>query len=405
MARRFIIYALLLLLVTCCNKETISYYTINGKIENSTSDILLFGIDNRFEKIDSIKTDDEGNFTYTLNTDTVVPLVMIMPDGREITLFAEPHIDAELAYDSAMYAYKIINGGALQMLHDSVSQILEACDNINECTDSIYRFIENYPISEVNIGLIRKYMLNVPDPDYSQVKHMISRLGGILQDNEYLASTKKVIDSRSGNTLHKQFPSFTYTTADSCKEITLNTFNKKHLLVTLWASWDEESRRQMKFLHEIDTTIKSKNFEILNIALEHDTAAWKRCLESDSITGYNVCEEKAWNSDLADKFKIKSLPYSILVNPYQRIIKVDVDLENDCAVIDSIVIKHDKSIEEREKREKEKEKKNKKKNKKKETKKDTNKKTDKDTNKVADKETGKESNKKSENNLKLEKKS
>lgn len=406
MTRYIITYIMLFFLVVSCNKETTTFYSIKGKVEKECGDIMVFGLDNRYEKLDFVMTDEEGNFVYTLDTDTVVPLAMIMPDGRQITLFAEPCIEAELVYDSAMTAYKIINGGTLQVMHDSISKILEACENVNELTDSIYKAVETYPISEANIELLRRYVINVPDPNYQLIKHIISQLGGIIQDNEYLAITKKNIENRNANTLHKQFPSFTYITVDSCKEITLNTFNKKHLLITLWASWDEESRRQMGFLHNIDTTIKSKNFEILNIALDHDTAEWKRCLETDSIIGHNVCEEKAWNSDLISKFKIKSLPYSILVNPYQRIIRLDVNLEKDCVAIDSIVRKHDKSIEEQEKREKEKEKENKKKKNKKKTNKSTNKNTNKETNKEikknTNKETKKETNKDTNKNINKE---
>ena len=106
-------------------------------------------------------------------------------------------------------------------------------------------------------------------------------------------------------------------------------------------------------------SIDSENFEILNIALEHDTVAWKRCIENDSITGYNVCEEEAWSSEIANKFNIGSLPYSVLLNSYQRVIRVGIDIEKDAMAIDSIIAKHEKSIKEREKREKEKEKKSK----------------------------------------------
>ena len=107
----------------------------------------------------------------------------------------------------------------------------------------------------------------------------------------------------------------------------------------------------------------------MNIALEHDTAAWKRCIENDSITGYNVCEKEAWSSETANKFNISSLPYSVLLNSYQRVIRVGIDIEKDAMAIDSIIAKHEKSIKEREKREKEKEKEKKSKEKKEKNKK------------------------------------
>ena len=356
MTRGFLTYLLLLLLVVSCNKENSRLYTVAGHANNIASDILVFGLDSRQQKVDSLKADKKGDFSYSIKCDTVVPLMMIMPDGKQVTLFAEPGVRAELSYDCISQKCNITNGGAMQILHDSITQIIEDCPNNKKRLETIEKFIAENPISEVNIELLRRYLINVPHPDYQQIKNYMSKLGGILQDNEYLAITKKHVDEKSGNTLHKQFPAFTYQTADSAKQITLNTFNKKHLLVTIWAPWDEESRSKIHLLKDIDQAVKEENFEILNIAFEHDTAQWKKCLANDSIIGHNVCETKAWNSDIAKRFKIKSLPYSILVNAYQRVIKDNVNLEKDGAAIDSIVTKHEKSQKEREIREKEKEK-------------------------------------------------
>lgn len=357
--KRVITYLFLLLLVASCSKEPVMHYTVKGNVNIPEAEIMAFGIDSRLPRVDSIKTDEYGNFSYTIESDTLVPFIMVMPDGKQISLFAEKGITAELTYDTAKHAHTITNGGRIQMLHDSISQEIDTRRDKKRKIEALEKFIEKHPINEVNIELLRRYAIDIPDPDYTKIKNLISRLGGILQDNEYLSIIKENIEKRSGNTLHRQFPSFTYTTADSCKDITLSTFNNKHLLVTFWASWDDESRRQVKLLKGLRDSIDSENFEILNIALEHDTVAWKRCIENDSITGYNVCEGEAWSSEIANKFNIGSLPYSVLLNSYQRVIRVGVDIEKDATVIDSIIAKHEKSIKEREKREKEKEKKNK----------------------------------------------
>lgn len=351
MNSKFVTYLLLLLFIVSCSEEKATHYTIKGNANNVASDIIVFGLDSRLQKVDSITADEQGNFIYTIESDTVVPFVMVMPDGKEITLFAEQGTTAELSYDYVTQKCSIANAGPIQTLHDSISQVIDACQDKKTRNEAIERFIKQYPISEVNVELLRRYMIDVPNPDYTQIKNFISKLGGILQDNEFLTITKNNIDKKSGNTLHRQFPTFTYTTADSCKEITLNTFNKKHLLVTFWASWDKESRKQMKLLQEIEKSVKSENFDILNIALDHDTTEWKKCVESDSITGYNVCEKEAWSSEIANKFNINTLPYSILVNAYQRVIKVGLDLGKDAVLIDSIVAKHEKSMKEREERE------------------------------------------------------
>lgn len=353
MTRNIITYLSLFLLVVSCNREKTVFYSISGNAGYETSKIIAFGIDSRFQKIDSIKTDERGFFSYTIESDTVVPFIMVMPDGKQISLFAEQGVKAVLDYNKDTQRYNIIDAGPVQMLHDSISRVIDLCQNKKKVQATMESFIGKHPISEVNIELLRRYFINIPEPDYQQIRNLISKLGGILQDNEYLAIVSKNIDNKNINALHRQFPSFTYFTADSCKKITESTFSDKHVLVTFWASWDKESHKQLKHLKEMEKGVKSDNFKILNIALEHDTIAWKKYVESNSIAGINVCDKMAWDSDIINKFKITSIPYSVLINPHQRITRLDVDLEKDIATIDSIVTAHDKSVKEREKREKE----------------------------------------------------
>ena len=350
MIKRLLTYLLILFVFASCGKEEVTTYTIKGKVSNEACDIVLFGLNNRFEKIDSIRTDTTGRFTYTIDKDTVVPFSLFLPDGEHITLFAEKGVTAELSYDSITKGW-VVKGGPIQAIHDSISSVIESSDNVHERLTIIEAFIKSHTLSEINIELIRRYLVDIPGQNNTRIKATISKLSGVLQDNEYIAVTKKKITTRNFDTLHKLFPSFTYITADSCKKITLDTFKKKHLLITFWASWDKASKNGMQKLRNVKDSIKSENFEILNIALDHDTIAWKNALKEDSIIGYNVCDEMAWSSEVISKFDIDSLPYSLLISPYQRIIKYKIDTEKDIALIDSLTKKHDKSLEERRKRE------------------------------------------------------
>lgn len=351
MKRCLFTYILIMLFLASCGKKEVFEYTIKGKVSDNACSMLIFGLDNRFEKVDSIKAGNNGKFSYTIATDTLIPLAMLMPDGKMITIYAEPGVKAKLSYDSIAQKRWVVEGGPMQSLHDSISLVMDACRNDAARIDSIEKFIKENPLNEVDIELLRRYMIETPQPDNAQIRNFISLLGGILQDNEYLAITKKNIESRNSYSMHRSFPSFTYTTADSCKEVNLSTFNKKHLLVTFWASWDSTSREGLKHLYRIEETVKSENFEILNIALDHDTIEWKKAVKSDSIIGYNVCEEMAWNSDIAKKLNAKALPYSVLVSPYQRIIRLGLDLADCGELIDSLAQRYDKSIEKRNKEE------------------------------------------------------
>ena len=135
----------------------------------------------------------------------------------------------------------------------------------------------------------------------------------------------------------------------------MRTYIRKYTLVTFWASWDKNSLERLKELVSIKDSVKSESFAILNIALDYDSARWNRMLTEDSIVGDNVLDIKMFHSPLVKQFNIKSLPFTMLINPYQRVIEYDIKTDGLGARIDSLARKYDKN-EEKKKKEKEKKK-------------------------------------------------
>ena len=103
----------------------------------------------------------------------------------------------------------------------------------------------------------------------------------------------------------------------------------------------------MRKLRALGDSISSERFNMLNISLDHDIEAWRNFVNSDSIAGINVCDTKGFNASILDKFNIKSIPFSILVTPYQRISKYDISIDNCIHHIDSVVAKYDKEMDEK----------------------------------------------------------
>lgn len=344
--KRIAIYTLLLfILASCINKrDNASQYTISGRLNTGEQELHLTGWDSRYEQHDSIKSDKDGNFSFTVPADTIIPLALFMPDGSIVTLYAEPGLQATLKKDSTMGCGWSVNGGKTQALHDSISRILDNKKSYNSRTAVIDSFIKHNPTNEVSIMLLRRYMIEIPEPDNAHIRARIGKLSGSLQDHEFMASTNRLVSQNHSNILHKSFPTFNYKSIDG-KNIGPSNFTGKYTLVTIWASWDEKSRNGMRQLRALEDSIDSPRFGILNISLDHDTIAWRRFIENDSIVGVNVCDIKGWSSGVLEKFNIASLPFSMLVTPYQRISKYDISIGECSHYIDSIVTKHDKNEE------------------------------------------------------------
>lgn len=355
--KRFFIFTFLLALLFSCGKEQpANTYTIKGVTDYPDGLVCMFGTDNRYEKVDSVRCDDDGSFSLSLQVDTLTPMFLITPEDRIVPVYAEPKITATLTRDSTLNSGWSIEGGDTQALHDSISRILDTTPAGNRMIEKIDSFIMAHPLSDVCIEIIRRYLTETPEPVNKDIRSRTSKLGGILKDNEYIVSLNKKTESKSSNILHRSFPDFKYSLNDST-EIKLENYTRKYTLVTLWASWDKNCLERMRELAAIKDSVKSESFAILNIALDYDSAQWQRFITEDSIVGDNVLDRMMFHSPLVKQFNVKSLPFTMLVSPFQRVIDYDIDTEGLGERIDSLTKKYDKNQEEKRKKANEKKKK------------------------------------------------
>lgn len=337
--------AVLFMLVAC--NEQVSLFTLEGEYGSGNDTIYVYGIDSRYEQIDTIQTNDKGYFEYILETDTVIPLTMVLPNGSMLPLYAEPNVDAAMKYENDRW---LISGGAIQALHDSISDRIESVLLRSQRLEKIDSFIKCHPYSDVNIHLLQRYLVDVYDAKGSLIKKRIEYMGGTLQDNSYISSVKRLADGKIQNINNRSMPEYTFVTAGN-DTIKRSTFMDKYLLVTVWASWDTASISYLKKFNDVKDKLDKDYFERLNISIDHDTAAWKRCIENDSITGYNVCDVKMWDNAVVKEFTIEKLPFSMLVNPYMRINSFNIKPYDFVYTVDSLINKF--KVKEKAKKEKE----------------------------------------------------
>ncbi len=346
MKRAAILLTTLLLILAAC-QESKPTYRLSGHYGNGGDTIYVFGLDSRHNRLDTLPTDNNGEFHYKLATDTLVPLTMILPDGRMLPLYAEP--DVEAIFEAKDSGKTVIKGGTVQALYDSIAAKIDSTKGRVKKEDIIDEFIESHPMSEINIHLLQQYFIEIPDAKNPFIRTRLDKLGGTLQDNDYLADVKVKVSKKNSNIVHKAFPEFSLTTAEG-KTITRNDFMGKYTIVTFWASWDSLSLNHLKELSKIARSNSDDKFALLNISLDHDTIAWHHCLERDTIAGENICDAQLWENCIVKEFNIEKLPFSIQMNPYMRIDRFGLTANEEFAAnIDSLIEKHAKDEKRKEK--------------------------------------------------------
>lgn len=336
--KKLALFTFILIALAACTDNT-PEYTLSGQYGTGNDTLLIFGMDNRHDRIDTLHTDENGEFEYTLATDTVVPLILLLPDGQQAPIFAEPHINATTTHDSLQTERIRITGGKAQELYNEVSSQIATLKRKSQITSVIDTFIKRNPYSDVNIILLQQHLINTPSPKNNIIRDRIARLGGTLQDNSYIARYKKIVNQKQSNILYRSLPEFEFITADSSK-VSSDSYRNKYLLITFWASWDSAGLKEVCNLHNIDVIKDTAYFSTLNISLDYDTATWNNTLRTNGIIGDNLCDTKMWDNDIVKNFNIEKLPFNILVNPYQRITKFNISHSELQETGDSIIHKY-----------------------------------------------------------------
>jgi thiol-disulfide isomerase/thioredoxin len=131
-------------------------------------------------------------------------------------------------------------------------------------------------------------------------------------------------DAASGKALlGKQVPDITLADT-SGKPLSVSSFKRKWLLVDFWASWCAPCRAENPNLVAINKQFRNKNFAILSVSLDRDTAAWKNAIRKDSLSWAQMSDLKFWESKAVDVYGFAALPFNILVDTSGKAVAVNL---------------------------------------------------------------------------------
>jgi thiol-disulfide isomerase/thioredoxin len=106
------------------------------------------------------------------------------------------------------------------------------------------------------------------------------------------------------------------------EEILASEIIKKNklTLIDFWASWCGPCRAEFPHLRMAYKHYRSKGFEIIAISLDSKEAAWLKALEKENTPWINGWDKEAFESKNAKNYKIRGIPYNILVDANGKIV-------------------------------------------------------------------------------------
>jgi hypothetical protein len=290
-----------------------------GKLQHDT--LYIYGADALYERIDTVVAHD-GEFCYTAVVDTVTPLWVLFPNKHREIVFADKGLSITLYGDTASAGQIHIEGGGQNALLRSFYHRIDSL-NADEVVVVADSFIRANPYSEVSIHLLREYFVQVPKPDNTKIKTLIGSMSGNLQDNNYIRDLQHTLNAYKPLTKNSVVANYNVTDA-SGKNVSTADYKDTYLLITFWASWDEESRVRQRELIALKEKYAKHNFDILSISLDTERAAWMQAIGEDSLTWRQANDFDGWNTGIVQRMQVNHVPSNVLLNPQRRVQAIDL---------------------------------------------------------------------------------
>lgn len=102
--------------------------------------------------------------------------------------------------------------------------------------------------------------------------------------------------------------------------VSLSTLRGKVVLIDFWASWCGPCRKENPHVKKLYAQYKDEGFEIFGVSLDRTKAAWVGAIEKDGLPWYHVSDLKGWQNEAAQRYGVRSIPHTVLLDAEGKII-------------------------------------------------------------------------------------
>jgi len=184
--------------------------------------------------------------------------------------------------------------------------------------------MEKHPKSYLTVIFLQQ-SLSMPNADMAKLKKVYEKLDPKLKATKEGKKIKKSLEIQNNAKVGSLAPDFSGPGPDG-KIISLKESMGKLTIIDFWASWCAPCRQENPNVVALYKEFHDKGLNIIGVSLDREGEAtkWKEAIAKDGLTWTQISNLKFWDDPIAQKYNVKSIPATFLVDANGKIIATDL---------------------------------------------------------------------------------
>lgn len=308
----FLFLSVLFLFLVSCGTDS-RHFSIDGRLLNlNQGEFYVYSPDGRVSHgIDTIKV-QAGRFSYTVECDNPMTLMIVFPNFTEQPVFAQPGKSVDIKGDASHLKEMTVKGTKdNELMNTFREQILSASPaEMKKCA---VRLAEDHPESTVATYLVRRYLVATSQPDYATANRLLKKIAEKQPNNMAVQRLRGLCAGKKTLSVGAAVPNFTVYDINGRTVSNATLSAVPTVVVIAWASWNYNSTSRLRQLCQ-KAKSSGGTFAVVGICLDPDKEACRRMLKQfDAENAVTVCDGKMVDGYLYNLLGMSSLPGNIVI--------------------------------------------------------------------------------------------